>query len=537
MLHYKQLLNGCENYIKNEPRDFIYKIATRIVSQSEDNPTKVSEGLAVLLLTWNMSFYKFGLLDIDQLEECLRKWYRELREYERRDIESLTTRDDVHIRRIFDDFKVALRREGKRPADAPVSAAKALHLLAPKFFPLWDDSIAKAREHECSGMKSEDYVRFMHKTRDLADEVLESYVEEHGGTRDEAVEAIWNLHPHKIPEKKGKLLKWIDEYNYARYTIPMRKISQKLKEYPTIKKSFGKQWLHDQILEKEKEGWHPLVHLLLEEKPDYVEIKRLTEQFKESENPFEQILLGLKIERMQYGYNILNHLEECLSDLSSERGFKKLIQNLKNAPEFWSYFPEAEVAARLKKSFEEIELEPRFPNAKNPDLKVKVGGRWVYFEIVTPRFARVLREAKEEAVEISPRASGILLREFDDHFRDAQDQGYFPPEAQIIIVVNTGLSELDETDFEDSLKGTTEFVVLVDKETREVVDEFWTRKPDEVSRVDVETRSISAVVTYKREMSGKSMKLTGKIQQNPLASNKLGKDMELIRRALFSLSS
>lgn len=220
MLHYLDLLDGCKRYIKNEPRDLIYKIATRIVSQYWGEPSEVADGITILLSSWNAVFYRGTLPDVDQLGRSILKRNRELEEFRSRDIESLTTDDNDSIEEIFSEFKIALRRGGKRPAESPVSAAKALHLIAPNYFPLWDNAIAEG--YGCRAMKSEDYAHFMYKMREVAEGVIRSYIKEHGGDKAQALRKIWELYPLKIPEKEGKLLKWIDEYNYVKYTLPSK---------------------------------------------------------------------------------------------------------------------------------------------------------------------------------------------------------------------------------------------------------------------------------------------------------------------------
>jgi hypothetical protein len=77
----------------------------------------------------------------------------------------------------------------------PVGAGKALHLLAPRFFPLWDRGIA-AKKKGCrlqrAGTNAPRYWRFMTITRD---EVVALGSE----------------------AKRGEgLLKRLDEYNYCR---------------------------------------------------------------------------------------------------------------------------------------------------------------------------------------------------------------------------------------------------------------------------------------------------------------------------------
>ena len=77
-----------------------------------------------------------------------------------------------------------------------MGAAKALHLLAPRFFPLWDRAIAKAYGLSLGkrGTNAERYCRFM------------EIVKEQGQ----------NL---GVNQPNGQnLLKAIDEYNYCKYS-------------------------------------------------------------------------------------------------------------------------------------------------------------------------------------------------------------------------------------------------------------------------------------------------------------------------------
>ncbi|MEM1513435.1 MAG: hypothetical protein QXW78_00195 [Candidatus Thermoplasmatota archaeon] len=51
-----------------------------------------------------------------------------------------------------------------------VAVTKALHLLAPNFFPLWDEKIAKAYEC-CYNNPGEKYFLFCEKIKEIAEEV------------------------------------------------------------------------------------------------------------------------------------------------------------------------------------------------------------------------------------------------------------------------------------------------------------------------------------------------------------------------------
>jgi hypothetical protein len=75
-----------------------------------------------------------------------------------------------------------------------VAVAKTLHLLAPAFFPLWDDAIAKAYGCYYSEAPAEAYIRFCRIIRGLATSLV------------------------GVVSGPKTLLKQIDEYNYAKFT-------------------------------------------------------------------------------------------------------------------------------------------------------------------------------------------------------------------------------------------------------------------------------------------------------------------------------
>lgn len=75
---------------------------------------------------------------------------------------------------------------------SPVSAVKVLHLLAPNFFPLWDDRIARAYECYYDVNPAEKYILFCKLTKTMADRVR-----------------------HYSDRLDKTLLKLIDEYNYS----------------------------------------------------------------------------------------------------------------------------------------------------------------------------------------------------------------------------------------------------------------------------------------------------------------------------------
>jgi len=189
---------GYQEYQKREPRDVMYKIATFLVGHFWGQPQDMAEGMGVLLLTWNQGFYRFGSFDFALLEEALRANMPAIKGLRSRDIKSLVDADEPTIKQLFLAFLDALRiKEGKnKDRKSPVAVAKALHLLAPSFLPIWDYKIAIAYACRYSTNPDRKYVDFAYNMKTLAQQ----------------------LQKH-VPDGCGQtFLKLIDEYNYAKYT-------------------------------------------------------------------------------------------------------------------------------------------------------------------------------------------------------------------------------------------------------------------------------------------------------------------------------
>src|SRR5206468_2796591 len=92
-----------------------------------------------------------------------------LQSYRSRELITVADDDESVIKDLFDDMLEASRSVNGKTGEArrsPVSVAKALHLLAPMFFPLWDDKIAAW--YGCRWPGSQQafpaYLSFMQKT-------------------------------------------------------------------------------------------------------------------------------------------------------------------------------------------------------------------------------------------------------------------------------------------------------------------------------------------------------------------------------------
>ena len=189
---------GYQEFQARDPRDAMYKTATFLVERFWGRPREMADGMGVLLLTWNQALYRYGAFDFDLLEEALRTNMGVIEGLRARNILSLAEGDEPTIKRLFLAFLDALRiKEGtKRGCKSPVAVAKAMHLLAPSFLPLWDYEIAKAYGCHYNAQPDQKYVAFARKMRALAQ----------------------RLDPHMPANCAKTFLKLIDEYNFAKYT-------------------------------------------------------------------------------------------------------------------------------------------------------------------------------------------------------------------------------------------------------------------------------------------------------------------------------
>jgi hypothetical protein len=194
----QEIRRGSIEFKKHEKRGAMYKVASFLLEYYWGKPEDMANALGVLLLTWNQAFYRYGSFDYEKLEKCIADNLALLGNFRNRDISSYSNEDASTIKAIFYEFLEALQIEGgkKGGIKSPVAVAKALHLLAPAFFPLWDDKIARAYECFYKQDPGKKYLLFCKLTKEMA-----------GRYR-----SLFDL------TSKETLVKQIDEYNYAKYT-------------------------------------------------------------------------------------------------------------------------------------------------------------------------------------------------------------------------------------------------------------------------------------------------------------------------------
>ncbi len=195
----EDLLRGSKLYEQHEPRDAMYRVASFLLSEGTwwGKHSNMADALTVLLLTWNSSFYRFGGFDAGRVEACLGSHWATINNFHARHIDSLDESDQEPLESLFlamlDATQIASGAVAGRRS--PVATAKALHLLAPHFLPIWDFEIAKAYDCNYSEEPAEAYWLFCLINQEL----------------------VRRLKP-EVPASTKTLLKIIDQYNYAKYS-------------------------------------------------------------------------------------------------------------------------------------------------------------------------------------------------------------------------------------------------------------------------------------------------------------------------------
>ncbi|MBI4467027.1 MAG: hypothetical protein HY656_06345 [Acidobacteria bacterium] len=209
---------GCASYHRNDVRgDVMHRISRRTIDEYWGNPGEVTGAVALLLLSWNQASYRYGAPDFRCFKLWMMKQWHLLSPLRRRDLSSFEEeRDGSWVRALFASALEGL--ETSRGTRSPVGVAKAFHLLAPDFFPLWDDEIA--RTYGCKWNRSSEaadkYVRFMALNKEIVSRLIGTVARLR---RFSPQVALWFMCQHcPIGARWNSFLKMLDEYNYVRYT-------------------------------------------------------------------------------------------------------------------------------------------------------------------------------------------------------------------------------------------------------------------------------------------------------------------------------
>lgn len=213
---FRELQKVCRRFQERE--DATYRVASLYIKRSWGNTSDVSDGIAVLLLLWNKAFYNRYRPRFRHLTKALEKNVGTLNRLRSRSILSYQPQQDAHdITKVFQSLVEPLSARGKK---TPVGIAKALHLLAPSFLPLWDGRIA--RKYRCGWSRKNPfascYLRFVGEIQRVCEYIVADYVKTNRVTTRIAVKQI---EEHCSFGDFGRsLVKLVDEYNFEKFVRP-----------------------------------------------------------------------------------------------------------------------------------------------------------------------------------------------------------------------------------------------------------------------------------------------------------------------------
>jgi hypothetical protein len=217
-----KLIMGCIEFHEIEPRDIVYTVARKMTLGNSEY--HIMAGIEVLLLNWNAVYLQKQPDKVrrslgNEILEAYRSSKNDLDILKNKRLETVDLRDSDIVKRIKDTF----RSFSKYRSIETTGASKAIHLINPKLFMMWDSEIRRNyhRLHPFYRIKAETfaecYVEFMKNMQDVARSILQK----------KSMKRIWKM--HLVRSKDPQLVnafsqaavetlpKMLDECNYVKF--------------------------------------------------------------------------------------------------------------------------------------------------------------------------------------------------------------------------------------------------------------------------------------------------------------------------------
>ena len=185
---------------KREPRAFVYDLALELIERAKEKDggkwylsDDTINAIFLILYAWNFASPITKKLTRDGVRGVILSSERDLRKLEGKTIVNFTENDEVLIESVFSRFKDTFGQTG---------ASKALSLLNPNLFVMWDTKIRRGLRKNYirgigNGERSAQYVWFLRGIKGI--------IEEYGLTE-------------KI-EGNAPITKKIDEFHYVKFVM------------------------------------------------------------------------------------------------------------------------------------------------------------------------------------------------------------------------------------------------------------------------------------------------------------------------------
>lgn len=186
-----------------ETRSFVFDLSLEMIAQAKKESSnwyihdKTINAILLLLFCWNFVAKITKQLQRDQLRDLLNNTSKSLHKLESYSILSDWEKDGQLIEEVYEKFKKITGQTG---------ASKALSLLNPRFFIMWDTKIRltllrkKIVRDIGNGERPQDYLLFLKQMRDV----------------------IIHLGLDKKVEKADEVAKKVDEYHYVKIIMKLQ---------------------------------------------------------------------------------------------------------------------------------------------------------------------------------------------------------------------------------------------------------------------------------------------------------------------------
>lgn len=206
------LIEGCRKFIERERRDSIYVAALSYAQQNKDSIPRQALAAEALLLSWNEAYYRgrkgarWHLIPLvnGDLQEAFQANSSALEALRETELGKLTTKDLESIREVF-------RTVASKQSIGLTGASKALNVVVPDVFVMWDTGIREAY-HVLHGSRDIDrpscYENFIATCNEIGSALIANS------------ERLVSQHPSfKQFGVRKSIAKMIDEVNYARFFL------------------------------------------------------------------------------------------------------------------------------------------------------------------------------------------------------------------------------------------------------------------------------------------------------------------------------
>lgn len=337
----------------------------------------------------------------------------------------------------------------------------------------------------------------------------------------------------------AQLLLAIRHHRVLDYDLALKNVGG----FPALLSLFGERW----VLEKKQSNQtHPLLYFLAQELPTKEERKTLLERLHSAETHKDRFNSVCKLRRVSGAWRFLYDLDRNLSLLKRTEYGAMYAKRLKNGGEFFDTISEIDFVMQFWNKCH-IKIEPHIEEQRNLaadvessrkkpkklDVRLEVGGRQVYVEILNPEMFSELR-LFSGARGIRNRIKGKIYDKVKDQLSKLDGRGY-----PVILAIDIGRSEVNYEFVEDYLWGPMIGRFYINQEGD--IDDWQSGRDETKSmhELDRATDVISAVVCYKMQLRDDLKPwMEYRIISNPHARVKLDdSETEFLKKCLGNTAS